>query len=353
MTDVLFVDEQVILIATALMPSVMAVMNLATLSRTAPTRFLHQGHHANKTDLIQGINIPTPKGKDRTPPIMVPDMRDISEGHSPATIPTATEIAVLEGTPHAPLPATTAAPAALWLIDAAITTCALKPTGIVAPHPTLSIFLTDITHTTPQTASSLAPATPTAQHRNLNPKNLNDTLRPSTPINPTIQRLSPPRIPLQIFHQIRQLLWSFKLLQPSPSSNEDEWGGHSSNHYTIGLILECPTVTVHAGKRSIVLINSGAALSLACSSVYNMIKDHYKTKILSVSSLGKATLHLHIGNFKFSHTFIVCDNYQTQILFWHKYTEEILYHIVGIWINNYSYRGKAHFNLHQELWTAI
>ena len=50
-----------------------------------------------------------------------------------------------------------------------------------------------------------------------------------------------------------------------------------------------------------------------------MIEDHYKTKILpagahlktadrsAMSSLGKATLHLHIANFKFSHKFIICD----------------------------------------------
>ena len=53
--------------------------------------------------------------------------------------------------------------------------------------------------------------------------------------------------------------------------------------------------------------------------VYNMIEDHYKTKILpavvhlrtadisSMSSLGEATLLIHIANFKFSHTFIICD----------------------------------------------
>ena len=50
-----------------------------------------------------------------------------------------------------------------------------------------------------------------------------------------------------------------------------------------------------------------------------MIEDCYKTKILpaavhlkttdgsSMSSLGKATLHLCIANFKLSHTFIICD----------------------------------------------
>ena len=113
MIDVLFVDKQVILAATALMPSVMAVINLATLHKTAPTGFLHQGHHATKTDLIQGINTPTPKGTDCTPPIIVPDMGDILAGHSPGTIPTTAEAAVLKGTPHTSLQATAAAHAAL------------------------------------------------------------------------------------------------------------------------------------------------------------------------------------------------------------------------------------------------
>ena len=59
-----------------------------------------------------------------------------------------------------------------------------------------------------------------------------------------------------------------------------------------------------------------------------MIEDQYKTKILpaavhlktvdgsAMSSLGKTTLHLHIANFKFSHTFIICDKLpDTDILF--------------------------------------
>ena len=59
-----------------------------------------------------------------------------------------------------------------------------------------------------------------------------------------------------------------------------------------------------------------------------MIEVHYKIKIhpavvhlkaaegSSVLSLGKAALHLHIANFKFSHTFIICDKLiETVILF--------------------------------------
>ena len=116
MIDVLFVDEWVILDATALMCSVMAMMNLATLHRTGPIRFLSQEHHATKTDLIQGINI---SGEiDHIPPIMVPDIADISANHIPTAIPIVKEAAVSEGTHCAPLPATAAACTGLWLMDA-------------------------------------------------------------------------------------------------------------------------------------------------------------------------------------------------------------------------------------------
>ena len=66
-------------------------------------------------------------------------------------------------------------------------------------------------------------------------------------------------------------------------------------------------------------MNSGTALSLAHTSVYN-IEDYYKTNILppavhlkranasSISYPGKTTLHLCIANFKFSYTFVICDN---------------------------------------------
>ena len=99
MIDALFVDEQDILAATAPMHSVTAVMNVATLHRNAPTRFPNQEHHATKTDLVQGINRPTPKRTDHTPPSMGTEMRDISTNQNHATIPTITgAAAVSEGT---------------------------------------------------------------------------------------------------------------------------------------------------------------------------------------------------------------------------------------------------------------
>ena len=100
MINVLSVDEQVILAATAQMLSVMGVMNLANLPKTAPHKIP-----------------PSDKG-------------DISAGHSPTHIPTTTEAATLEGTPHALLPATTAACAALQLMDAPISPTTVIPRNI-------------------------------------------------------------------------------------------------------------------------------------------------------------------------------------------------------------------------------
>ena len=98
---------------------------------------------------------------------MVPDIGDISLDNSPTAIPIVTEGAVLEGTPHALLPATTAAYNILQLMDTSITPCTMRSTGIVTPHPTLTTSPADITHTPPWTRASPAPAPPTTQHRNL------------------------------------------------------------------------------------------------------------------------------------------------------------------------------------------
>ena len=127
-SSVLSVDRQVTLAATALMPSVMAMMNLATFPRTAPTRFLHQEHHVTTEDLAQGINTTTIRGTDHTP-ILVSDIGDIIADHSPAPVHTVVEVAALEGTPHTLLPATTAAHTVLQSVDAPLTPHAFIPIG--------------------------------------------------------------------------------------------------------------------------------------------------------------------------------------------------------------------------------
>ena len=101
-------DGQVILATTALMPSVITVVNLP---RTVPTGFLHQEHNTTMEDLIQDINTPTTRETDHTP-IMIPDIGDITEDHSPTPVHTVTEAAASEGTPCTLLPTTTAVHAA-------------------------------------------------------------------------------------------------------------------------------------------------------------------------------------------------------------------------------------------------
>ena len=139
MINFLSVDKQAILASSALMPSVMAVMNLATLLRTDLTRFLYQKQHATTAGPIQGINKFTTGGTGHTS-IMVSDIGDISAGHSPTFIPTVTEVAVIEGTPHALL-ATAAAHAAPQVMDAPITPHVMIPTSIVALTPHLTLLL--------------------------------------------------------------------------------------------------------------------------------------------------------------------------------------------------------------------
>ena len=73
-----------------------------------------------------------------------------------------------------------------------------------------------------------------------------------------------------------------------------------------------------AGKHFKALIDSGATISLMFRSVYNMIEDHYKTSTLPMavylqtedgwpmSFIEKASLHFHIADLKFLHTFVIC-----------------------------------------------
>ena len=95
--------------ASALIHSVTAVMNSANLHKTAQTGFLHQDHHVTKTDLVPGLNTPTPKGTDNTPPTMGTDMGEILANNNHTTILTATgTAAATEGTHHVPHPVTAA-----------------------------------------------------------------------------------------------------------------------------------------------------------------------------------------------------------------------------------------------------
>ena len=83
--------------------------------------------------------------------------------------------------------------------------------------------------------------------------------------------------------------------------------------------MDCPTITVHAGKCYKALIDLGIAISLLRYSTYKKIEDCYKTSIqpttaklntadgLPMSALGMTALPLRIAEFKFTHNFIICN----------------------------------------------
>ena len=92
--------------------------------------------------------------------------------------------------------------------------------------------------------------------------------------------------------------------------------------------MDCPVITVHAGKSYKALLDSGAAISLIRYCTYQSIDDSFKTPIqptttklntadgLSMMALGMTALHLQIADFKFTHNFIICNRLlDTEIIF--------------------------------------
>ena len=92
--------------------------------------------------------------------------------------------------------------------------------------------------------------------------------------------------------------------------------------------MDCPTITVHAGKGFKALIDSGAAISLLRYSTYQLVDNSFKTPIQPttaklntvdgspMTAFGMTALHLRIADFKFTHNFIICDRLpDTEIIF--------------------------------------
>ena len=91
--------------------------------------------------------------------------------------------------------------------------------------------------------------------------------------------------------------------------------------------MDCPTITVYAGKYYKALIDLGAAISLLGYSTYKNIEDSYKTPIQpttaklntangsTMTALGMTTLHLRIAEFKFIHNLKYATDYQILKLF--------------------------------------
>ena len=121
----------------------------------------------------------------------------------------------------------------------------------------------------------------------------------------------------------------FKLNEPSPSYDSHEQGGPTTQEsVTVALIMDSPTITVHAGKHYKALNDSGVEISLIRYSTYQLIHDTFKTPIqqatttlntadgLPMTALGMVVLHLRIADFKFTHNFIICDRLpDTEIIF--------------------------------------
>ena len=105
-------------------------------------------------------------------------------------------------------------------------------------------------------------------------------------------------------------------------------GGQTQRKVTVSHIMDCPTITVHAGKCYKALIDSAAAISFLRYSMYQHINDRFKTPIQPttaklntadrspMTALGMIVLHLRIADFKFTHNFLICNRLpDTEIIF--------------------------------------
>ena len=111
-------------------------------------------------------------------------------------------------------------------------------------------------------------------------------------------------------------------------------GPEAEEAVTIAHIMDCPTITVHAGKflgisKKIykALIDSGAAISLIRYPTHQHIDNSFKTPIqpttaklntvdgLPMTAIGMTALHLRIADFKFTHNFLFVTDCQIQNLF--------------------------------------
>ena len=87
----------------------------------------------------------------------------------------------------------------------------------------------------------------------------------------------------------------------------------------VAWIMDCPMITVHAGKWYKAIIDSGIAISLLWYSTYQSIEDSFKPTYSPLlpnwtqpmvhlwEPLGMTALHLQIAEFKFTHNFVICD----------------------------------------------
>ena len=106
------------------------------------------------------------------------------------------------------------------------------------------------------------------------------------------------------------------------------WGPNTEEAITVAHIMDCPTITVHAGKCYKALIDLGAAISLIRYSTTQYIDNSFETPILPttaklntadgspMTALVMMALHIRIADFKFIHNFVICNRLpDTEIIF--------------------------------------
>ena len=132
-------------------------------------------------------------------------------------------------------------------------------------------------------------------------------------------------------------------------------GTHQPTRFTIGLVLDCPTITVDAEKRFKALIDSWTTISLMHRNVYSMIGDCYKTSILPavvylktvdvlpMPLMGKATFILELLILNLHTPSSSAIGYQKPIFLLASISRKgIPYLTVGMWTDSCSYRKEVH-----------
>ena len=123
-----------------------------------------------------------------------------------------------------------------------------------------------------------------------------------------------------------------------------EWGEPPVEEtITVACIMDCPTITVHAGKWYKALIDSGAAISLLRYSAYKNIEGCHKTPIQPMtaklttadgspmSALGMTALHLIIAKFKYK-----------------VYTEKTFWFEMNIYAHRHYFYNSFKLHMHDQ-----
>ena len=119
--------------------------------------------------------------------------------------------------------------------------------------------------------------------------------------------------------------------------------------------MDCPTITVHAETYYKALTDSGAAILLIRYSTYQTIDSSFKTSVQTITTklntadglvmmaLGITALHLRIADFKFTHSFIICNQTQKYCLELMSRKKSLLY----VWDKEKTatYKRMADFSL--------